>query len=85
MTTITSNIELIYQTALTDSGGASVCRQFLLSLWDGGEHQCDLQAMLYQDDAHFDAMKTVLLFLYTNNAQLDEYITGEQIDRILSK
>ena len=79
---IKPQVELILRTAQTDTGGAAVCRQFLLSLWDGGTYQCDLQALLYQDNAHFDACRVILTHLYTNNDQLESFITQEQIDTI---
>ncbi len=77
-------LTILIEQANGDHGGSGRCAMFLLSLWDGETYKADLQELLYNDQKIFIAMLTVLQVFYTNNEQLDSYITSKQMGPIIS-
>ncbi len=76
-------LERLLDSAYSDTGGSRRAAQFLLSLWNGARYKADLQELLYVDQAHFSDMEKVLQALYQLNAQLDTFVTEDQMKPII--
>jgi len=77
---IESQLEVIYNTAQTETAEGKICRDVLLSLWDDGtSHGCDLRGVLSLDADHYNAVQQVLHAFYNQKQQLDQFMTTRQI------
>jgi len=75
-----SDLEFIFETAKSDSADAKTCRQVLISLWDDGEADgCELLKLLTLEKRNFEAVTSVLQYLYTKRIQLDMFLSTKQI------
>ena len=74
-------LKMLLDIAQTDSGGGGRCARFLLSLWDGGSYQVDLQDLMFIDEEYFSAMMMVYQHLYSENTQLDALVTNAEMAR----
>lgn len=82
---IDSDLEFIYETAKSDSSDAAACRQVLISLWDDGEGDgCELLKLLTLEQQSFEAITSVLHYLYTKRVQLDMFFSTKQISAIVA-
>ncbi|MGC1953222.1 MAG: hypothetical protein WA970_11775 [Gammaproteobacteria bacterium] len=76
-------LDRLLDSAYADTGGSRRAAEFLLSLWNGARFTANLQELLYVDTAQFTDMQTVLQELYRSKAQLDTFVTEDQMKPII--
>jgi hypothetical protein len=76
-------LDRLLDNAYGDTGGSRRAAEFLLSLWNGARFTANLQELLYVDKAQFTDMQTVLQALYQSKAQLDTFVTEEQMKPVI--
>jgi hypothetical protein len=76
-------LDRLLDSAYGDTGGSRRAAEFLLSLWNGVRFKADLQELLYVAKAQFADMQTVFEELYRLNAQLDTFVTEDQMKPVI--
>lgn len=76
-------LDRLLDNAYGDTGSSRRAAEFLLSLWNGARFTANLQELLYVDKAQFTDMQTVLQALYRSKAQLDTFVTEEQMKPVI--
>lgn len=76
-------LERLLSHAYSDTGGSRRCAMFLLSLWNGGYYQADLQELLYVDQQVHKDMMMVMQHLYENNLQLDSLVSEAEMSGVI--
>ena len=76
-------LDRLLDNAYSDTGGSRRAAEFLLSLWNGARFTANLQELLYVDKAQFTDMQTVFQELYRSKAQLDTFVSEDQMKPIV--